>query len=61
MMMAPHNGQTSTRRCIVNGWLLLLLAILIFTPQSSTVKAGRFDYRAVALLLCVIALVAQAQ
>ncbi len=45
----------------MNGWLLLLLAILIFAPQNTTAKSGRFDFRAVALLLCVIALVAQAQ
>ncbi len=45
----------------MNGWLLILLAILIFAPKSSTAKAGRFDLRAIALLLCVIALMAQAQ
>ncbi len=45
----------------MNGWLLLLLAILIFAPKSSTAKAGRLDLRAVALLLCVIALIAQTQ
>jgi hypothetical protein len=45
----------------VNGWLLLLLAILIFAPKTTANKAGRLDFRAVALLLCVIALIAQAQ
>ncbi len=44
----------------MNGWLWLLLAILIFAPKSSTVKTGRWDLRALALLLCVIALIAQA-
>jgi hypothetical protein len=45
----------------MNGWLLILLAILIFAPKSTTAKTGRFDMRAVALLLCVIALIAQYQ
>ncbi len=43
----------------MNLWILLLFAILIFAPKNSTDQSSRFDFRAVALLLCVIALVAQ--
>ena len=43
----------------MNLWILLLFAILIFAPKSASTPSGRFDYRALALLLCVIALVAQ--
>jgi hypothetical protein len=43
----------------MNLWILLLFAILIFAPKNSSDQASRFDFRAVALLLCVIALVAQ--
>lgn len=43
----------------MNAWLLILFAILIFAPKSSSDQAGRFDFRALALLLCVIAIVAQ--
>ena len=44
----------------MNGWLFLLLAILLFAPKGSTGKRGRWDVRALALLLCVVALMAQA-
>jgi hypothetical protein len=44
----------------VYDWLLILFAILIFAPKNSSNQAGRFDLRALALLLCVIALIAQA-
>ncbi len=43
----------------MNLWILLLFAILIFAPKSSSTQASRFDLRALALLLCVIALVAR--
>ena len=43
----------------MNLWILLLFAILIFAPKNSSNQMSRFDFRAVALLLCVIALVAQ--
>ncbi len=44
---------------VMNLWVLLLFAILIFAPKSSSSQSSRFDFRAVALLLCVIALIAQ--
>ena len=43
----------------MNAWLLILLAILVFAPKSSSDQSSRFDFRALALLLCVIAIVAQ--
>ncbi len=43
----------------MNPWILLLFAILLFAPKSSSSQTGRFDLRALALLLCVIALIAQ--
>ncbi len=43
----------------MNAWLLVLLAILIFAPKSSSNESSRFDLRALALLLCVIAIIAQ--
>jgi len=43
----------------MNPWLLVLMGILVFAPKSSSDKAGRLDIRALALLLCVIAIVAQ--
>ena len=43
----------------MNLWILILFAFLIFAPKSSSNQSNRFDYRALALLLCVIALVAQ--
>ena len=43
----------------MNAWLLILFAILIFAPPSSPSRSSRFDFRALALLLCVIALIAQ--
>jgi len=43
----------------MNAWLLILFAILIFAPKSSSNQSARFDFRAVALLLCVIALMTQ--
>jgi len=43
----------------MNAWLLILFAILIFAPKSSSNQSSRFDFRALALLLCVIALMTQ--
>jgi hypothetical protein len=43
----------------MNAWLLILFAILIFAPKGSSNQSERFDFRAVALLLCVIAIIAQ--
>jgi len=43
----------------MNLWILLLFAVLIFAPKSSSNESSRFDVRALALLLCVIALIAQ--
>jgi hypothetical protein len=43
----------------MNAWLLILLAILVFAPKNSSDQSSRFDFRALALLLCVIAIVAQ--
>ncbi len=43
----------------MNAWLLILFAILIFAPKNASNQSSRFDFRALALLLCVIALVAQ--
>ena len=43
----------------MNAWLLILLAILIFAPKNASNPSSRFDFRALALLLCVIALMAQ--
>ena len=43
----------------MNAWLLILLAILIFAPKSSSGQSSRWDFRALAILLCVVALVAQ--
>ncbi len=40
-------------------WFFLLFAILIFAPKGASQKSDRFDFRAVALLLCVIAMLAQ--
>ncbi len=43
----------------MNAWLLILFALLIFAPKNASNPSGRFDLRALALLLCVIALIAQ--
>ncbi len=43
----------------MNAWLLILFAILIFAPKTTSNQSSRFDYRALALLLCVIALITQ--
>jgi len=43
----------------MNAWLLILFVILIFAPKNSSDQSSRFDFRALALLLCVIAIVAQ--
>jgi hypothetical protein len=46
----------------MNAWLLILLAILIFAPKNSSDQSShssRFDFRALALLLCIIAIIAQ--
>jgi hypothetical protein len=54
-MSTDENGGAA-----MNLWVLILFAVLIFAPKSSSSQSGRFDYRALALLLCVIALIAQA-
>ena len=43
----------------MNAWLLILLAVLVFAPKTASNPSSRFDFRALALLLCVIALIAQ--
>jgi hypothetical protein len=43
----------------MNAWLLILFAILIFAPKNSSDQSSRFDLRALALLLCVVALITQ--
>jgi hypothetical protein len=43
----------------MNAWLLILFAVLIFAPKTASNQSSRFDFRALALLLCVIALIAQ--
>jgi hypothetical protein len=43
----------------MNAWLLILFAILIFAPKNASDQSSRFDFRALVLLLCVIALIAQ--
>ena len=43
----------------MNGWLLALFLILIFAPKSSAEKEGRWNFRAVMLLLCIIGIVTQ--
>jgi hypothetical protein len=43
----------------MNAWLLILFAILIFAPKSSSNQSSRYDFRALALLLCIIAIIAQ--
>jgi hypothetical protein len=43
----------------MNLWVLILFLILIFAPRSSSKASGRFDLRALALLLCVIALISR--
>jgi len=53
-MSTPENGGAA-----MNLWILILFALLIFAPRSSSTPSSRFDYRALALLLCIIALVAQ--
>jgi len=51
--------QFACRRCDMNFWVWVLMAILIFAPKGATPKAGRWDWRALALLLCVIAVMTQ--
>ncbi len=43
----------------MNPWLWLLIGILVFAPKSMSAKTGRWDLRALALLLCVIAVITQ--
>ena len=43
----------------MNPWVWVLMGILIFAPKGANAKSGRWDLRARALLLCVIAVVAQ--
>ncbi len=40
-------------------WVFILFLILIFAPRSSSQATGRLDLRALALVLCVIALIAR--
>ena len=47
------------RRCDMNVWVLILFAVLIFAPKSASNQSSRLDFRALSLLLCVIALIAQ--
>lgn len=43
----------------MNVWILILFAVLIFAPKSASNQSSRLDFRALSLLLCVIALIAQ--
>ena len=43
----------------MNVWVFILFVVLIFAPKSASNQASRLDFRALALLLCVIALFAQ--
>ncbi len=43
----------------MNFWVWVLIAVLLFAPKGSAEKTGRWDLRAWALLLCVIAVVTQ--
>ena len=43
----------------MNVWVWVLMALLIFAPKGAALKAGRWDLRALALLLCVIAVISQ--
>ena len=43
----------------MNVWVFILFLVLIFAPKSASNQASRMDFRAVALLLCVIALIAK--
>ena len=43
----------------MNVWIFILFVVLIFAPKNASNPASRLDFRALALLLCVIALIAQ--
>jgi hypothetical protein len=43
----------------MNVWIFILFVVLIFAPKNASNQASRADFRAVALLLCVIALITQ--
>ncbi len=43
----------------MNVWILILFAVLIFAPKSASDQSSRMDFRALALLLCVVAIIAQ--
>ena len=43
----------------MNPWLWVLMGLLIFAPKGATETGGRWDLRALALLVCVIAVVTQ--
>jgi hypothetical protein len=45
----------------MNIWVWILMVLLLFAPKGAAVRAGRWDLRALALLLCVIAVIAQIQ
>jgi hypothetical protein len=43
----------------MNVWVFILFVVLIFAPKNASNQSSRMDFRALALLLCVIALIAQ--
>ncbi|HZY42448.1 MAG TPA: hypothetical protein VFF59_10675 [Anaerolineae bacterium] len=43
----------------MNPWLWVLMGILIFMPKGANEKGGRWDLRALALLVCVFAVATQ--
>jgi hypothetical protein len=43
----------------MNVWIFILFVVLIFAPKSTSNQTSRLDFRALSLLLCVIALIAQ--
>ncbi len=50
--------QTRRRRGM-NFWIWVLMVLLLFAPKGASVRAGRWDLRALGLLLCVVALMTQ--
>jgi len=47
---------TPTGRWIMNPIIWLLLIILLLAPRTALSKAGRLDWRAILLLMCVFTL-----
>ena len=43
----------------MNAWIFILFLVLIFAPKNASNQSSRFDFRALALLLCIIAIIAQ--